>query len=498
MTAFKISNLWKQYDPRAKLVPIVSLQFHPKDIGSLLIGYSEGAVLYSFKQNKATKFFKYELPKGAVGGISGSRTISQSRSPKLTHAIWHPTGTFILTAHDDTGLVFWDLKDGRIIESRTIEDVGIHLPGSQSQSGSKQPYIKISWCSKENPDDTGILLNGGQSSGTGLSFIDLGLTPNYQTSTWDFLTNHFRNPKRVHVLPTPPNTVVSNYILIPRSSPHFSGSHDPIAIIAALSSGELITMSFPTGHPISPTNQLHVSLSLVHPFVTKFSLASIERSRWLGLKETRQQGPNFLLGGAEAIKPMKRHENRNIISAAHVDGTIRIWDVGAGDEIENGGVLQADLARAVGRWDIDVTKMTMSDSTCELVVGLKTGEVVVFRLNRNLNFGKPSVPFENSGPGQMTDISRRADPGLKEGLIPLTMTNDQQGSVTALKLSNVGFLVAGYENGGISVTDLRGPAIIHTTLLQDLGKTSKRGRIDGEYCTVFEFGIMTLEGDGEF
>ncbi|KAI1019531.1 hypothetical protein LB505_000380 [Fusarium chuoi] len=33
-----------------------------------------------------------------------------------------------------------------------------------------------------------------------------------------------------------------------------------------LSSGELITLSFPSGYPISPTNQLHPSVSFVHPF----------------------------------------------------------------------------------------------------------------------------------------------------------------------------------------------------------------------------------------
>src|SRR6201996_8322211 len=110
ITAFKIPNLWRERNPRARILPIVSMQFHPKDIGSLLIGYSEGAVIYSFKQNKPLKFFHYELPQGAPGGDQDPRTAHQSRAPKLTHAIWHPTGTFVLTAHEDTSLVFWDLR----------------------------------------------------------------------------------------------------------------------------------------------------------------------------------------------------------------------------------------------------------------------------------------------------------------------------------------------------------------------------------------------------
>lgn len=483
----------------------------------MLIGYSEGAVIYSFKQNKAIKFFHYEIPRGAPGGTQDSRTASQARAPTLTHAIWHPTGTFVLTAHADTSLLFWDPRDGRIIEARTVEDVAVNVPGSGAnlQPGSfataiKEPYNKIVWCSKENPDDTGLLLVGGRAPtapAPGLTFIELGLTPNYQTSSWDYLTNFFRNPKRTHILPTPPNARVTDFLVIPRSSPHFAGSHDPIAIIAVLSSGELTTLSFPTGYPISPTNMLHVSLSLVHPFVTKFALADMDRTRWLGLKESRQQGPKFLLGGAEAIKPMKRFENRNVILTAHADGTIRVWDIGSGDEIENGNVLQADLARAVGRWDdIHVTQMAMSGATGELAVGLRSGEVVVFRLNRNQDFGKPPLnTAENEGPGHMTNITRRADPSLREGLLPLTLTNDQQGPVTALRLSSIGFLAAGYENGWITVIDLRGPAIIHTVSLAEL-VVKRSGSIRGsrssqsaskEWPTVIEFGILTLDGDGK-
>ena len=165
----------------------------------------------------------------------------------------------------------------------------------------KEQYAKIAWCSKANPDDTGLLFAGGSSATSplsGLTFLDLGPTPNYQTSSWQVLSSHFQQPKRQHVLPTPPTTEVIDFLLIPRSSPHYAGANDPIAVITVLSSGELITMSFPTGHPISPTNQLPVSLSYVHPFVTKTALAGVERTRWLGMKENRQQGPQFLFVGA--------------------------------------------------------------------------------------------------------------------------------------------------------------------------------------------------------
>lgn len=518
LSGFKIPNLFREVNPRSRLLPVVSMQFHPRDIGTLLIGYTEGAALFSFKQNKPTKFFQYEVPRGAPGGLSDLAGPHEVRRPRLSHAIWHPTGTFILTAHDDSSLVFWDPRDGRIVEARTIQTTNVHLAGGgkssmQSSVGVrsvKQPYFEIFWCSKENPDDTGLLIAGGTPTSNptpGLTFLDLAQTPNYQTSSWDILAKHFQIPKRTHILPTPPNAEVVKFLPIPRSSPHYAGSHDPIAVITLLSSGELITLSFPSGHPITPTNQLHVSVSFVHPFVTKTALACVERTRWLGIRELRQHGPNFLLGGIEETKPMKRHENRNIIQTAHADGTIRVWDAGHGDEIENGIVLQVDLARAVGRFeDIDVTQMNMSGATGEISVGLKSGEVVVFRLNKNQQAGREPPPLKpNAPPGRLTNIVERADPALKEGLLPLTLLNEQQGPVTALRHSDVGFVAVGFE-GSIAVIDLRGPAIIHTQLLSDLASKSKRvssrgsnnqmaGR--GEWPTVIEFGVMTLDGDGK-
>jgi syntaxin-binding protein 5 len=527
VTPFKIPCFWRERNPRARFMPIVSLQFHPKDIGRLLIGYSEGAVIYSFKQNKPTMFFHYEVPRGAPGGDAHPLQMQDIRHPRLTHAIWHPTGTFVLTAHEDSSVVFWDVnRDGRVVHARTVQEIDVNVPGS-GRGGPpkspttplspgisiKEPYTRIAWCSKENPDDTGLLVAGGSPTTNptnGLTFIELGVTPSYQTSSWEVLASHFRNPRQVHVLPTPPNAQINGFTLVPRTSPHFAGSHDPIAILITLSSGELVTLSFPSGHPISPTNMLHVHLSFIHPFVTKTNLSYVDRTRWLGLRELRQHGPFFLLGGAEGTRPLKRFENRNVVQTAHADGTIRVWDAGHGDTIENGGMLQADLGRAVGRWDnLEVTKMDFSGSAGEMSVGMRTGEVVVFRLNRNKNAGRPSMEGDrNEAPGRMTDITKRADPGLQEGLLPLTLTNDQQGPVTALKHSDVGFIAAGYASGGVTIIDLRGPAIIYTALLGDLVAKhgfGKRGSVrrsnsqtqSSEYPTTMEFGVMTLEGEGK-
>lgn len=515
LTQFKIPNLWREQFPQSRLTSVVTLALHPRDIGTLLIGYNAGAVIYSFKQNKPTQFFHFVLPKGAPGGDSDPSSIFKDRSPPLTQAVWHPTGTFILTGHEDSSLVVWDPKDGRVVQARTLTDTCVDKPGPGTFSPGagpgtfalKSPIFKVAWCANEDPDDTGILVAGGQPSNIeakSLTFFELGRTPIYNTSSWQVLSDHFENPKRQRILPCPPGTEVVDLCLIPRSSPHFAGCQDPIAVIALLASGELITLSFPSGMPITPTNQLHLSLTLVHPFVNHANLAPVDRTRWLGMTEKRQHGPKLITGGHEATYPLKRFEHRNIVQTSHADGTVRLWDAGHADEIENSELLQLDVARAVGRLDrVEVTKISYAGAASEMSVGLRSGELAVFRWGINKQFGQELPPFENEH-GALTNIQDRTEASLKEGMLPLTLLDEDNGPVTALKHSDVGFVAAGFEGGSLAIIDLRGPAIIYHASVSDFIKADKRGSFrksssqtttKPEWPTCIEFSVMTLEND---
>lgn len=515
LTHFKIPNLWRAQFPRSRLTSVVTLALHPRDIGSLLIGYNSGAVIYSFKQNKALHFLNYALPKGAPGGDSDPSMIFREREPPLTQAVWHPTGTFVLTGHEDSSIVIWDAKDGRIVQARTLQDTNINKPGPGSFSpgaveGSfamKSPIFKIAWCANQDPDDTAILVAGGQPSNItpkSLTLFELGRTPIYSTSSWQVLSDHFENPKRQRILPCPPSSEVVDLFLIPRSSPHFAGCHDPIASIALLASGELVTLSFPSGMPICPTNQLHISMTLVHPYISYVNLSPVERTRWLGMTEKRSHGPNFLHGGAGAVNPLKRFEDRNVVQTAHADGTVRLWDAGHADEIENDALLQVDVARAVGRQEnVEITKTSFAGAASELSVGLKSGEVAVFRWNTNKHPGEEYPPGDNT-PKELTNITHRAEASLKEGLLPFTLLDEGNGPVTALKQSDVGFVAAGFEGGSLAIIDLRGPAIIYKGSIDDFVKPDKRSSFRKssstttsklEWPTSIEFSVMTLDGD---
>ncbi|KAI0150620.1 lethal giant larvae like, C-terminal-domain-containing protein [Xylariaceae sp. FL1272] len=519
MSNFRLPNFWADKDPRARAIALVSLQMHPRDIGKLLIGYSHGAVIYSFKQNQPTRFYEYQVPPGAPGG--SHHAVESQRKPKLTHALWHPTGTFVLTAHDDASLVFWDTsKDGRLVMARTLYDLNVDQPNPHAEAPKpKHPYLRIAWCCKRNPEDSGLLVAGGHPLDGlpgGLTFIDLGITPNYATSSWQVLSDYLKG-KGTSILETPAGAEVLKFWkitnaaplrlsdLIPRVSPHFAGAQDPIAVMALLSSSEMLTMSFPSGYPISPTNQLHPSLSLVQPFATKITSSILSRERWLGMVENRNQGELILKGGAEAARPRRRFEGRTIIQVAHADSTVRIWDVGHGDEIENATQVQVDVARALNRYDdVQITAMSMAGETGEFAVGTATGEVVIYRWDSNNYYGQNGNQEIPSRPGEITNISARSEPNLKSGLQPSSLYEMMQGPISAVKVSDVGFVAAGSENGFFSLIDLRGPSIMFRASIADLTKSEKKSSLfkksgstsaTKDWPVAIEFAVMTLDED---
>ncbi|KAF4809977.1 Lethal(2) giant larvae protein-like protein SRO77 [Colletotrichum tropicale] len=503
--SFRLPNFWKEKDPKARVVGLVSIALHPRDIGKLLIAYTTGVVVYSFKQNKPTQFLEYVLQPGAPGG--GGEPPDTVRRPRLSHALWHPTGTFIMTAHDDGSMVFWDPKDGRIVMARTLDEFKIDQPSPNAgHVGFREPYAKIAWCCKDNPDDTGILIAGGHSPENpqkSLTFIELGQTPVYATSTWQVLEDHLRGKRNIS-LPTPPGAQVANFLLIPRLSPYFAGAQDPIAVLTLLTSGELLTMSFPSGYPISPTNQLHPSVSFVHPYVNRFAVQTVDRGRWLGMVETRNQGEPLLKGGAAAAKPKRRYEGRTIFQIAHGDSTVRLWDAGHDDEIENPTMLQVDVARSLDRYeDVDITAMHMAPNTGEFAVGTRNGELVIYRWAGNRFYGKDHHEDIAPNPGGLTDISSRAEPSLKEGLQPWQLYEMMQGPISAVSVSDVGFVAVGSEGGFFSIIDLRGPSVIYQMSMSEFAKREKRASFlkghsqpsGKEWPVAIEFSVMTLEGD---
>ncbi|KAF8458256.1 putative snare-dependent exocytosis protein [Kalaharituber pfeilii] len=522
LSPFQVPYLWKERSTKATVCPVVSLQLHPKDVGTILIGFLEGAVVFSFKQNKPTLFLQFELPPGAPGADGDTATINTLRRPKLSHAIWHPTGTFILTAHEDSCMVFWDAKDGRIVQTRTIQDSHVHIPGGPvampSDFGSvfsvREPIYRVAWCSGENPDNTSLLIAGGNSRALhakGLTLLELGNTPPYLTSSWEVLSEHFASPKRQRILPTPTSTGVVDFCLIPKASPHYHGANDPIAVIALLDSGELALLNYPDGQPLSPTYLLPISLTLMHPHMNLFDITLFRRQRWLGMVEKRAKPPLFIEGGSPLCKPNRMNETRIVIHTAHTDGTLRIWDASHADEIENSEAIEVDMARVLNRTEnLKITGVAMSGTTAELAVGTEMGELVMLNwrtlgaLGAVVGAGAGAQTEEGNQEGSIEDIKARADLTVREGLLPLFMLTDNKSPLKVLRCSDVGFVAAGHEDGQLRIIDLRGPTIIYDASLPALTKDHKRSSFrkssshqpqdsSPEIATSLEFGVLTLD-----
>lgn len=515
----KIPNLFRNEDPRTRYTSVVSLEFHPRDIGSLLIGYHVGAAIYSLKSDQSVKYMQYIVPAGAPGGDQKGSFPQMERFPPLVKAVWHPTGTFVLTVHNDNSLVFWDPKDIRIVLARTLTNSYIDQPGT-AQGGdlpsAKEPISNVSWCCKQDPDDTGLLISGGQevTGEKAITFWDLGPTPIYHTSSWQALAEHFANPKSERRIYTPPSSEVRSLTLIPRASPFFANAQDPLAIITLLSSGELLTLTFPSGYPITATNYLPISLSFVHPFAHKLALSHVNRSRWLGWTERRFSGPKILHGGSEVSRTVRKTDSRDIVQMAYSDGIIRLFDIGYADRIENPTVLQVDLARAVGRYDnILVSQMSLSGESGEFSVGLESGEMIIFKWGPNKQRDNPGPSADdkssiassakNNRRGEVYEILDRTDPTLKQGFIPYLFLDQGKGAVTALKQSDIGFTCVGYKDGTLNVVDLRGARLALHAHLSEFNKPAKlalfrRRSVDPvvDWVTCIEFGILMLEDDG--
>ncbi|KAF3926346.1 hypothetical protein AA313_de0202101 [Arthrobotrys entomopaga] len=534
---FSVPNIWRQNNPTVISAPVVSLALHPRDLGTLLIGYSEGAVVYSIKQAKAVSTIHLEIPIGAPGADVDPLIIQTVRHPKLTNAIFSPNGNFILTTHQDGCIAFFSTSDGRFLTARTVQDGDIHLPVPPSvvdELTTKNPIYKVAWCCTKNIDETTLLIAGGNNSNMpakGISLIEFGPSPNFKTSQWKQIVDHLSAPKRQRFLPVLKTTDVVDFCLIPRTSPYFAGGHDVAAAILLFSDGDIATMRLPDGSPISPASMMHVNLNLIQPRPLHLDMFKINRARWLIMHVTRDKPEPFFKGGVEAKHMSHRNLDRNIAYTIHHDAIIRIWDVGHNDEIDQKDAIEVDVSAIVTKPNIRITAVSASTATGETAVGLESGEVVMYRWCKNKNYhslGGPTSPPGTPGYGAsaaaakaasepLRDISDKADPSVSEGLLPSFIYESGAGAVKSLAVSDVGFLAVGYEDGSISVIDLRGPTVITNIPLNTVtkdssshgkkaGKESKRksifkkgGADEGpeelDFAQKMAFSVMTLHGD---
>ncbi|RUS24003.1 WD40-repeat-containing domain protein [Jimgerdemannia flammicorona] len=345
-----------------KVDMVVALQFHPKDLNQLLIGYQTGAILFNIKQNLAVRVFEFSS--------------SQERRSHLTVLSFKPDGTHIAAGYDDGLLVFWDIRyEEKPLAARPVYEAEPDRTSTSSRrtsTFSQEPIYRLAWCSPASLDESFLIVAGGSGPPGlhGLHLLNFGKEANYRT------------PKRQTVLPVPED--ISDFIVLPWSSPWYLGTHDPLGVIVLTAGGALRAVNVQPG---APEYQLPSSLDFLNPrTVQAFFFPQIRDHVFQVLAaQPAEDGPSQhphlpLTGGSALENHVHRVRSLDLLATAHVDGSVRLWDASF---VALRGMpwltvqTRVDVPRE-GRAEacsVDVCTMTG-----EMAVGLKSGCVLVYRV----------------------------------------------------------------------------------------------------------------------
>lgn len=510
---FRIGNLQKSVLSKLRMSHVTSIALHPRDAATVLVCYTDCAVVFSIASSEIVHSLRYEVAANAPGGETDPSITNTFRNPRFLSAVWHPNGHHILTTHEDGSLVFWEATEGNLLQARTLIDTDVNIPRRAKQNpGNEVGFVrdrikKVVWNCTLNPEETSLLVAGGdifQGAVRGLTMLDFGLTPNVAITSYQAMGQHYANPRRHKIFPIPENVDVVDVIMLPSSNPYYAGNHNPNFLLALLSSGELLVTSYPDGFTVADPKFLPPLLSWINPFITTLSASCVPRTEWTRMMSSIKAKDGMFRGGAPARRHLRSFQERTALCSGHKDGSVRIWDASHG-EIEDSNVLEASMSNALNRHiDVDVSHISLAGSVVELAVSVETGEVVLFNFDVNRannvhsSMSRLSLDHESQ---TLKDIKDSAPSSIVEGFLPQSLITAGCGPTSALVNSNIGFVAIGYANGELIVVDKRGPAVIlraslqsiYTNLVKRRSKSGSRGSV--EYATSMEFGIYVIDND---
>ncbi|KAF8078965.1 hypothetical protein FPV67DRAFT_1663632 [Lyophyllum atratum] len=280
---YTMPNMWKLYEdklfasggsytPTPESRRLVETVIHPRDLNRLFVAYGGGVVLTDLTKRITTRVYELVLPPGAPGGFGyGSRDILTHRRPDVTTLAIHPSAHFFVVGYSDGSLAFWAVDDEeKPLLVRTLDDLDVNLVDTgrldecitQRKRGEavlppeREPIFKLSWSGFSNSSDprggkTALAILGGLNPGeaAGLTVIQLPPSilqnrqaPTSPNSQQPSLHLDMRKAMRDSLDPVESyfyftQGVVQDFLLIPRKSPHFAGSFDPVAVLL-LTEGE--------------------------------------------------------------------------------------------------------------------------------------------------------------------------------------------------------------------------------------------------------------------
>ncbi|KAJ1582462.1 hypothetical protein NDA11_004037 [Ustilago hordei] len=292
---YRVPNLWWEEEeilrksgvpdaPNRRHVPlIIDIKTHPKDINQLLLAYEGGAILLDVRERAVLKTFQLRLLPGALGSGGNPQLIWTERASPATCVAWRPDGEVFAMGHEDGCISFWHVRDDdKPIMVRTLDCLDVEKPVTdpalmETPRPPKEPVFKLAWSgfpekgwidkasesaaswqsqqrqrststteyTQEPLKGTVLTILGGANLGLGTPGLFCVSLPPYAAalSLWGGGTVEANHKLRValhdSLIPSsevvyPTSSAVEDFILLPRSNPHYSGHYDPSAVVILL------------------------------------------------------------------------------------------------------------------------------------------------------------------------------------------------------------------------------------------------------------------------
>lgn len=547
VTPCRMDNLQKKILPKEKLLPVLGIEWSPRDLGTVLITYTHCAILFSLASSSIKQTFVYTLDKSARAfeyskhfANNGKKKLFGSGKdiiPEIAEAHFHPNALHIVTVHTDNTLAFWDTNDGTLIEARIGPETSVNRPGNPLPLPDLEvfrPVQSVRWVCGQDPEYTQLVIaNGDPLNLESLTVMDFGYTLKYSLTSHDKQRSFYAAPqggqRQISFKFTNiPNSEQPEFIknILPISAPfmpYYGGNQNPLYLLLMSNYGSIYFVNSPfTLMGITDLDSLILpeTLNSICPPTTYLRVETIPRVHWFGLLSSRSGAAGkfgtLLRGGvavSTAISPRSVSYDesvRHVLVSGHKGGFIRLCDISRCENRDAENIVQLNLSSTLyndgNPRAMDISQVSTAFESREMLVGMRNGDVVVCKFGKvsKLLPSKPSTDYSlapvqhQNGNAKLLNISDRILGSFASTytFLPSYLLQVEGGfdPITCLKMNDIGFGAVAYKSGRLIVCDItRGPAIIYN--LENIKE--KLVTVQGEcYVTSMEFTIMEYGQDG--